>query len=396
MLYRALLSLFLTSLLIFSALFSLPSVAHSNKVNQATLTINNEQKYQLVINVDLIHLLKQHLALSTDDAETINTLKQLSFIEQKKLLENVEKHVSEHTQLYFSYHSDDPTTPKKSPLNQTSVTFNGLQLQHLKRLLNQQSNLSLYQAQLQASGIIAQGTKEISVRFAPVIGNVALNVVHPQTDIVSAGVRTRDYAINLNSSQTKKSGIAHSVSVSINYIHQGFVHILPRGLDHILFVLALLLFAKRPSTLIWQISTFTLAHTVTLALGIYGIIELPSTVVEPLIALSIVYIGVENIYRAKSKTASTTRMPVIFGFGLLHGLGFASVLADVGLPPSQYALSLVSFNIGVELGQLTVIALAFLCLWPFKAKYWYQTRLVLSLNIAISLMACYWLIERIS
>ena len=174
------------------------------------------------------------------------------------------------------------------------------------------------------------------------------------------------------------------------------MHILPRGLDHILFVLALFLFAKRRSTLIWQISAFTLAHTITLALGIYGIISLPSNIVEPLIALSIVYVGLENIYRAKNNKISHSRMPIIFAFGLLHGLGFASVLADVGLPQSQYALSLISFNIGVELGQLTVIALAFICLLPFRAKNWYQTKLVLTLNVAIAIIASYWLIERIS
>jgi hypothetical protein len=88
-------------------------------------------------------------------------------------------------------------------------------------------------------------------------------------------------------------------------------------------------------------------------------------------------------------------MPVIFAFGLLHGLGFASVLADVGLPPGQYALSLISFNVGVELGQLTVISLAFICLLPFRNKDWYQTKLVLTLNVVIAIVAIYWLIERL-
>jgi hydrogenase/urease accessory protein HupE len=173
------------------------------------------------------------------------------------------------------------------------------------------------------------------------------------------------------------------------------VHILPRGLDHILFVLALLLFARKRSSLIWQISAFTLAHTITLALGIYGFVTISSTIVEPLIALSIVYVGLENIYRANQRTNSQARLPIIFAFGLLHGLGFASVLSEVGLPASQYLTSLISFNVGVELGQLTVIALAFICLYPFRKKVWYQTKLVLSLNITIALVASYWLIERL-
>lgn len=145
---------------------------------------------------------------------------------------------------------------------------------------------------------------------------------------------------------------------------QGFIHILPRGLDHILFVVALFLFAKTFSNLLWQVSAFTLAHTIS----IYGVVQLPSSIVEPLIALSILYVALENFYRAKSNTKSHTRMPVIFAFGLLHGLGFASVLSDVGLPESQYALSLISFNLGVELGQLSVILIAFICLAPVMKK----------------------------
>jgi hypothetical protein len=130
-------------------------------------------------------------------------------------------------------------------------------------------------------------------------------------------------------------------------------------------------------------------------MGIYGLVQLPSAVVEPLIALSIIYVALENFYRAKSTTIGRTRMPVIFAFGLLHGLGFASVLRNVGLPESQYALSLLSFNVGVELGQLSVIAIAFLCLAPVMKKSWYQSRLVKALNITIAIIATYWLIERV-
>ncbi|ASP49851.1 hypothetical protein B5D82_02790 [Cognaticolwellia beringensis] len=216
--------------------------------------------------------------------------------------------------------------------------------------------------------------------------------------MISSGSLSNSYQISADSPNTRASAntVTTKIQLAADYIYQGFVHILPRGLDHILFVLALFLFAKRRSALIWQVSAFTLAHTITLALGIYGIVTLSSAIVEPLIALSIVYVGLENIYRAKKGTSSHTRLPIIFAFGLLHGLGFASVLGDVGLPPSQYLMSLVSFNVGVELGQLTVIALAFLSLYPFKHKTWYQTKLVLALNIAIAVIATYWLIERLT
>lgn len=144
------------------------------------------------------------------------------------------------------------------------------------------------------------------------------------------------------------------------YIPVGFDHILPKGLDHILFVLGLFFLSTRLTPLLWQVSAFTLAHTITLAMAVLGLVSVPASIVEPLIALSIVYVAVENIVSDKLQR---WRPFVIFGFGLLHGLGFASVLGEFGLPEGQVIPALIGFNIGVEFGQLTVIALAFLLVW---------------------------------
>lgn len=144
------------------------------------------------------------------------------------------------------------------------------------------------------------------------------------------------------------------------YIPVGFDHILPKGLDHILFVLGLFFLSTRLGPLLWQVSAFTLAHTVTLALGALGYVSIPGSIVEPLIAASIVYVAVENILSDK---LHRWRPVVIFGFGLLHGLGFASVLGEFGLPAGQFVPALIAFNVGVELGQLTVIAIAFLLVY---------------------------------
>jgi hypothetical protein len=145
-----------------------------------------------------------------------------------------------------------------------------------------------------------------------------------------------------------------------SYLPVGFDHILPQGLDHLLFVLGLFLLSTHLAPLLWQVSAFTLAHTVTLALGALGLVNVPGSIVEPLIAASIVYVAVENIF---STGLSRWRPVVIFGFGLLHGLGFASVLGDFGLPADQFIPALIGFNVGVEVGQLTVIALAAALLW---------------------------------
>src|SRR5262245_47075988 len=132
----------------------------------------------------------------------------------------------------------------------------------------------------------------------------------------------------------------------------GFQHILPLGVDHVLFVLGLALLSPRASTLVAQVTAFTVAHTATLALSTYGVVRLPSRVVEPLIALSIVYVAVENLLTERLRP---WRIALVFSFGLLHGLGFAGALAALGLPSRDRPLALLSFNAGVELGQLAVV-----------------------------------------
>ncbi|WP_375261117.1 HupE/UreJ family protein [Palleronia sp.] len=143
----------------------------------------------------------------------------------------------------------------------------------------------------------------------------------------------------------------------LSYISVGFEHIVPLGLDHILFVLGLFFLSTHFRPLFWQVTAFTLAHTVTLALAALGVVRIPAAVVEPLIAASIVYVGVENVL---ARGLSPWRPVVIVVFGLLHGLGFASVLSDYGLGAQNFVAKLIGFNIGVEIGQLTVIAVAFL------------------------------------
>ncbi len=146
----------------------------------------------------------------------------------------------------------------------------------------------------------------------------------------------------------------------LRYIPVGFDHIVPKGLDHILFVLGLFFLAAQMRPLIVQVSLFTLAHTITLALAALGYVNIPGSIVEPLIAASIVFVAVENIW---ARGISRWRPFVIFGFGLLHGLGFASVLGDFGLPDGTFVPALIGFNVGVEVGQLAVIAVMFLCVW---------------------------------
>lgn len=176
------------------------------------------------------------------------------------------------------------------------------------------------------------------------------------------------------------------------YLILGFEHIIPEGLDHVLFVVGLFLLSTRLKSLLWQVTAFTIAHSVTLALAIYGIVDLPPHIVEPLIALSIAYVAIENIATAELKP---WRPVVVFLFGLLHGMGFAGVLRELGLPRQDFASALVLFNVGVELGQLAVIGLAFLAVGWFRHKPWYRKVVVIPASTVIALTALYWTVTRV-
>ncbi len=178
-----------------------------------------------------------------------------------------------------------------------------------------------------------------------------------------------------------------------DYLVIGFTHIVPKGLDHILFVVGLFLLSTKLSTLLWQISAFTLAHTITLALGVLGFVQVSPSIVEPLIALSIVYVAVENIL---TDHLQKWRPLVVFGFGLLHGLGFAGVLEEIGLSASYFVTALISFNLGVEFGQLTVIAACMLAvgLW-FGDKSWYRRMITIPASLIIAFIASWWFYERV-
>jgi hydrogenase/urease accessory protein HupE len=182
--------------------------------------------------------------------------------------------------------------------------------------------------------------------------------------------------------------------VASQYFGLGYTHILPKGLDHILFVIGIFLLSARWRSILLQVSTFTLAHSITLGLTMYGVVSLPARIVEPMIALSIAYVAIENLATSDLKP---WRLALVFSFGLLHGMGFAGVLRDLGLPRSQFLTALLTFNAGVEAGQLSVIALAFIAV-----AYWrrsglvYRRFIVQPASLAIAITGIYWTIQRVT
>ena len=292
-------------------------------------------------------------------------------------------------------------------LKQKLQQFKGHLLQGITLLAdNRPQNLTLSKANIpevgdtdlaRDSNIILTGqlppnTQEISWAWSKDFGANVIRVSTPsKPDLYTAYLQNGKASDTINI-DNKKSKAQSKLDVFSNYVGIGFLHILPKGLDHILFVVGLFLLSIKIRPLLLQITSFTLAHSITLALGMLGIIQIPASIVEPLIAASIIYVAIENIYSDK---LFIWRPVIVFLFGLLHGLGFSSVLAEIGLSSQYFVTGLIAFNVGVELGQITVIGLCFLTVgfW-FRHKPWYRRRISNPASAAIAVIATYWLIER--
>ncbi|MEE9343858.1 MAG: HupE/UreJ family protein [Gammaproteobacteria bacterium] len=250
---------------------------------------------------------------------------------------------------------------------------------------------------LKLVGEIEQQTKALTWYYPAIFGDNAVRVRQVDRENekwhwsewqwIRNGARSEVFS--LEALITRQS----QIDVITSYVKIGFDHIIPKGLDHILFIVGLFLFSQQLRPLFMQVTLFTLAHTLTLGLSMNGIIDLPSRIVEPLIALSIAYVGIENLF---SSSLRWSRLSLIFGFGMLHGLGFASVLSDFKMPDNEFMTALISFNIGVELGQIAVISLAYLLVarW-FRQRDDYRKIIVIPFSLLIAATGLSWAVQRL-
>jgi hydrogenase/urease accessory protein HupE len=178
-----------------------------------------------------------------------------------------------------------------------------------------------------------------------------------------------------------------------NFLSLGVKHILT-GYDHLLFLLGLLIVARGFVSALTIITSFTVAHSITLAVATLHLVQIPSRIVEPLIAASIVFVGVENLLRGDIPNA---RRMVPFGFGLIHGFGFASALREAGIGSGAggIVLPLVSFNLGVELGQIMVAAVALPIIWKLRENPMFVARWAPACSAAIVVLGGFWFVERV-
>ena len=176
------------------------------------------------------------------------------------------------------------------------------------------------------------------------------------------------------------------------FVKAGFQHIIPEGIDHILFVLGLFFSCITFRSLLWQVTAFTVAHSITLVLAAQGLVQLRGDIVEAIIALSIVWVAIENcLYKETSKW----RYMIVFAFGLLHGLGFAALLTQYGLPKDNFISMLLAFNLGVEFGQLAVLVIAFVLIKLIMKKNWYSNEIKIPASLIIAAIGLFWFIERV-
>ena len=242
---------------------------------------------------------------------------------------------------------------------------------------------------IRLTGTVPDGARTFQFAYALVIDRFPLTISPPTgasvTRWLMSGELSEEFEIQMLQPMTR-------LQVSQQYLQLGFTHILPRGLDHILFIIGLFLLSTKFKPLLLQVTAFTIAHTITLALTIYGVFSLAPSVVEPLIALSIAYVAVENLVTTELKS---WRVALVFAFGLLHGMGFADILTNLGLPRAELLTALLTFNLGVETGQLAVIGMASVAVLGCRNRSWYRQRVVIPFSLAIACVGLFWTVERV-
>lgn len=178
-----------------------------------------------------------------------------------------------------------------------------------------------------------------------------------------------------------------------SYVSIGFQHILPLGFDHILFIISLVLLNHSKKQLLWQSAAFTVGHCITLALVSLNLISISPNIIEPIIAATIIFTALSVL---KKQELNSIKILIVLFFGLVHGMGFAGALAEIGLPANQFILSLLSFNFGLELGQITIILISLFLIKLAEMKLNWPLRTI-SIPISIFIMAIgvFWFFERI-
>lgn len=264
-----------------------------------------------------------------------------------------------------------------------------------------------FKRDLYARATLPLASRAVAVRFPEMLGTIVLTVDRPGAEPFALPLQANEWSPAFNvtlsehgqqspdpqpASAEDASDGSGWWSVFVRFADLGFDHIIPGGPDHVLFVLGLFLLSPRIKPVLLQISAFTIAHTITLTLTSLNIIGLPASIVEPTIAASVAFVGLENLF---TRDNQAWRTGVAFLFGLAHGMGVATAFNEAGFPPGQLVLSLAAFTIGVEAGHLCVLVAAFALIGWTRSRPWFRARVAVPLSLTISAVALFWFFQRL-
>lgn len=350
-----------------------PLSAHEIGTSRVLLDIDGSNHYRIEIVTDALSLLDKLEVMSGQSTGPISDMPQARI--EARLVE-FESIFRQRVKVAFDGASSEPAMRfAVVPADATSVPGAPISVPGLAITL---------------TGDVPAGARQLTWSFGWTFASYALTVRRADsaatTVWLEGGQMSRPIVLDA------RVRTASRIDTATRYMMLGFTHILPKGVDHVLFVLGLFLLSRRAKPLLAQVSAFTVAHSLTLALSMYHIVRLPPSVVQPLIAVSIAYVAVENLIVAD---LTRWRVALVFAFGLVHGLGFAGALGELGLPRSEFVTALIGFNVGVEVGQLTVIGVAFAIVgWRWGSRELYRRLVVVPASAAIAMIAVYWTIQR--
>ena len=367
-------------------MWAISAPAHDLEFTYTIVVLKTDGTYQADVTCDL-DALALGVGQGADSEQVVRRLRRLPDGELERRMERVRQDLVERVTLSFDGVAvrDAPSFPEYGRTDEAPIpTILGLTARF--------------------TGTVPPNAKTITVHVDRMFPPVYLTVLTEGPDVpdvpdvtdapdaVEHQVLTRGAVsdpIFLSPSSREPPG---NLELASRYLRLGFWHIIPEGLDHILFVAGLFLLSAKLKPLLLQVTAFTVAHTLTLALSTYGVVRLSPSIVEPLIAVSIAYVGIENLF---TRELAPWRPAVVFLFGLLHGLGFAFVIGELGIPEHDFLVTLLSFNVGVEAGQLSVLVLAFLTVGWFRNQPWYRARVTIPVSLIIAIIGLSWAWERL-
>lgn len=358
-----------------------PARGHNLELTETLVLLTTDGRFQVDLLVDL-DALALGVSPTGDSAEIAATLLALEPDELTRTQQKLEAFFARRVRILFDGQAARPV-----------VSFP----EWGTPLATSHGEPSVFGLVARLSGRMPEGAEAVSFRASQALPPIHLTVLDQrsgQRELIEHGGESRAYSLGAPApGEPSQAEAIATREVVGRYLALGFWHILPEGTDHVLFVLGLFLLSAHLRPLLWQVTAFTVAHAVTLTMSTLGWVRLDTGVVEPLIALSIAWVGIENLLTRELKP---WRPLLVFTFGLLHGLGFAGVLGELGLPANERVTALLAFNVGIELGQLSVLLLAMVILGSFRNRTWYRQRITVPLSLVVATAGLWWLIERLS